>query len=698
MKRRLFPSRYISILQAFWILSVSLALVAPEANAAEKYALLIGISDYIHNDTQGGGYAWPDLEGPENDVTLLKDVLVTRWGFKEENIVTLLSRQATRQNILKTIRSHLIEKPKAGDVVYFHYSGHGSTTEDTDGDEALLTPGDTRDETIVPSDSRDGAVFDITDDELHALFVKIPSNNVTMTFDSCNSGTVTRGFGVVTRNIPPDFHKRPRSPSTSGPVSEKIIERFTVLTAARPNEKAADMRPPGADAHYGLFTYHFARQLRRVPSGTKYDELWATVFDAVKSNYRYQSPQLEGQTQAVIFNVGNEKLPPPFIKVQGVENNTIQLAGGGILGVKKGEIYRVYKPDDFSLVGKGLARIQVIETYEDSARARFLSSPVQLPLGSKAVKISTPLGAIIPETISVSLEWNKTYSPCNLMATKLSGALNPSGWIKLDNTPRAKNVDAIIKLTCEIDPRARMTDEKLYNLRVTLTSEEYALPSEKMNVTIASVEDALEYLEPLLQRVFSIKIFQALENSEPSLNLDFSIVRNGESEPLSTRGAAITESDKERVFRIGKDKLFFHVKADRPCYLNIVSMGYTGQPVMLWPQAKGAANRISSGILYRLPRTDIEGENEIRFAPPTGEEFLFVMATSYPLDLHRLLERIRNHRIVTGSTRGAGLTIKEAFGQLATTRGVMKGRSPSSDVALASNSWLTLRAAIKITN
>ena len=77
---------------------------------------------------------------------------------------------------------NLLYNSKAGDLLLFFYSGHGSNTLDTNGDER-----DGRDEMIVPSDLKM-----IRDDELKTIIQQNLKQDVTLfaMFDSCFSGSV----------------------------------------------------------------------------------------------------------------------------------------------------------------------------------------------------------------------------------------------------------------------------------------------------------------------------------------------------------------------------------------------------------------------------------------------------------------------------------------------------------------------------
>src|SRR5262245_66172034 len=129
-----------------------------------KLAVLVGINDYKYPDRISS------LAGSLNDVEDMLQVLTTKFEFPRENILVLKNAQATHAGIIDAIRNHLIAKAKPGDIVVFHYSGHGSQMKDVSGKKISGL-----DETIVPYDSRDpqGKVFDISGAELHGLLVQL---------------------------------------------------------------------------------------------------------------------------------------------------------------------------------------------------------------------------------------------------------------------------------------------------------------------------------------------------------------------------------------------------------------------------------------------------------------------------------------------------------------------------------------------
>jgi len=141
-----------------------------------KKALLIGIN-YYNTPNQ--------LSGCINDVNNMKTKLIER-GFSDKNITLITDnskskKKPTRNNIISEF-TNLLKNGKEGDLLYFHYSGHGSYILDTNKDEL-----DGCDEMIVSCD-----MFGILDDELKSIINSNLKKDVTLVFfsDSCHSGSI----------------------------------------------------------------------------------------------------------------------------------------------------------------------------------------------------------------------------------------------------------------------------------------------------------------------------------------------------------------------------------------------------------------------------------------------------------------------------------------------------------------------------
>ena len=157
-------------------------------NTGRKLALLVGINEYSNGISP--------LDGCVNDVLLQKQLLTHRFGFNPKDIVTLTDSQATRQGILTAFEEHLIKQAKPGDIVVFHFSGHGGQVEDPDKDSP-----DGHNSTLIPIDSGNnssgGTVEEIMGHTLFLLMYALKTDNVTVVLDSCHSGGAKRGNFVV---------------------------------------------------------------------------------------------------------------------------------------------------------------------------------------------------------------------------------------------------------------------------------------------------------------------------------------------------------------------------------------------------------------------------------------------------------------------------------------------------------------------
>ena len=238
-------------------LSILLILLfaAVASNAGTQRALLIGVSDYQSN--------LPMLPGSRNDVQLIRELLVQKYGFDRANIRTMIDEEATRAGIIAALRS-LSETAAPDDIVFIHYSGHGSQAPDTNDDEE-----DGQDETILPYDSRMPGIADITDDELNALIGAIESESIVVILDSCHSGTGTRSgpSQVAQRWVTPDTRRELyETVATRQIVTLPISENHVFFAAAQDFESELD-GPFGPDnMRLGLFTAAMVGVLAQSPS------------------------------------------------------------------------------------------------------------------------------------------------------------------------------------------------------------------------------------------------------------------------------------------------------------------------------------------------------------------------------------------------------------------------------------------------
>jgi len=249
-------------------------------------ALCVGINDYP--------YAGNDLNGCVNDARAWAALLKQRFGFAGGDVQLLLDKQATKKRTLQAFKN-LLAGARAGDVLVFTNSSHGSYVADTDGDEPRY------DEVLCPYDIDDN---DIRDDELRELIAGLKKGvHLTVILDNCFSGTATRALPAG-RPTPDDRRVRFLNPALRGlpvlphPWSAKARHRFpqsrmkeVLLSGCTDREYSYDTKIDGA--YHGAMTYYALKALE----GSHYKMTYAQLHQRLQRlivDYP-QHPQLEGK-------------------------------------------------------------------------------------------------------------------------------------------------------------------------------------------------------------------------------------------------------------------------------------------------------------------------------------------------------------------------------------------------------------------
>lgn len=237
-----------------------------------KLALLVGINNYSDQP----------LRGCLNDLDLQRHLLINRFGFNPKDIYILTDEKATRQGILSGFEEYLIKQAKPGDVVVYHYSGHGSLVSDPN--PIVTEAGNTKaglNGTFVPVDGNlpagypetGGVVQDIMGHTLFLLMSALKTENFTAILDSCYSGGATRdsrtrsrdgGEKILISSAEKSYQEQWLSRlkwSHEEFVSRyrKSVAKGVVLAATQPDQTALDYRFNGFYA--GLFTYQLTQYL-----------------------------------------------------------------------------------------------------------------------------------------------------------------------------------------------------------------------------------------------------------------------------------------------------------------------------------------------------------------------------------------------------------------------------------------------------
>jgi hypothetical protein len=144
--------------------------------SGEKYAIVIGISDYPGTSM--------DLQYSDDDAVDVFAALTTLYGYKTANIYLLKDADATRSGVMNAIAAVGAEA-SSGDEVLFFYSGHGGIGMADDGDTEVA------DVSIVVSSDDMTTFAYIWDGELKLAFADYRTDRIVFAFDSCFAGGMT---------------------------------------------------------------------------------------------------------------------------------------------------------------------------------------------------------------------------------------------------------------------------------------------------------------------------------------------------------------------------------------------------------------------------------------------------------------------------------------------------------------------------
>lgn len=277
-------------------------------------ALLIGVDRYY----LGGAL---NLIGPAQDVENMRQLLISKFHFKPQEIMVLKGEQATANNIRRAVKEWLIAQSAPGADVWLYFSGHGAFLPDINGDERenntlIDSPAD---ETILPFDTDmlteqkvgSGSVIytanHILDDEINEWTKKLGNRELTVMFDSCHSGTATRSVTFaksksgtlamknwINQKIGNGTAVAPSIPTKGSVIPtknyvEKVNNRNMVFwAAADASERARDSE------RGGFFTLAFIDGVNGAADKNRDGHIsYAELYGFLKSHVQEQTPQLE---------------------------------------------------------------------------------------------------------------------------------------------------------------------------------------------------------------------------------------------------------------------------------------------------------------------------------------------------------------------------------------------------------------------
>jgi uncharacterized caspase-like protein len=225
-----------------------------EVVKGEQWLLTIGINTYL---------SWPRLKTATNDAMALKNVLLERYHVDPSHVIELYDENATRKNILGTLRD-LSGKINPDDSLLIFYAGHGHIDNITKKGSWIPVESGTDDTSAWISNQ------DIKD-YLHIDAIK--AKHVLLVSDSCFSGDFFRG----TRGGLPE-------------VTDTVIKKAYQLSS-RQAITSGGLEPVSDDGFGGnsVFSHFLVAALQ---NNTKPYLIPSELFPAIKSGVAQNAEQL----------------------------------------------------------------------------------------------------------------------------------------------------------------------------------------------------------------------------------------------------------------------------------------------------------------------------------------------------------------------------------------------------------------------
>ena len=648
-----------------------------------KRALLIGINKYK---------AVPKLQGSLNDIETMKQILITRWGFSESHITLLTDEAATRAGMLAAMEQ-LVKEASPNDTVYFHFSGHGSQVEDTNGDEK----DDGLDETLVPQDGRTPGVRDITDDELDAIFARLRAKQAFIVLDSCHSGTATRSLDIRTRSVPRDMRVDIyRAAEAALPKTRAIVpvvtSRYVVMSGAASHQEALD--GPVDGRYHGFFTFALSRSLNSSSPTASPREVFQGVereLKRIQTHFGRSSmpePQLEAPPelleQSLLAGSRSSATGPPttqptrlaWLEVRPADGDSVTLINGPLLGATPGSIWAIYPPGDTQFApGRAIAAATATLITGKDTIAK-LHNAAKIPTGSRATAL---LPAPPGEKVTIRI---------------------------LDVPPdRRKQIEDVLLRSVK-DIELVKEDKSARFLVDTEGTRLRLLAADGLQVIAAFPLEGEQWgagLAQVVTRSANASELLTLDNPSSQLKIDVRVANApAPRAATTTRGIAVVAGDTQpaqyRIRREGEPRtqqnsLQLEVRVNADAYVTIVDVDSEGGVNLLFPNSYQDKSFYGDGFLRAnesiLIPDALQQGNRAGFywdySPPKGTDTIRVFTSTDLQTAQMIRQRIQSLQNALAQTRGA-VTTRSVSSTVKTlreglsTRGLVTVYDPTSHI------------------
>ena len=593
--------------------------------AQTKHALVVAISDYPTNEK--AEEVWKDLSSL-NDVEIIKNMLVEQ-KFNEANTKYLLEKDATPAKLDKAF-DELTGKLNNGDIVYFHFSGHGQQIADISSEKrkGVIIGGDEPDgydEALVlynaplkwPKDGKYEGEHHYCDDQLKTKIDIIrdrigKNGQIVVVIDACHSGTSTRGAeapsvrGTKVVCAPENWNPKSNNDISDGFGTDfeynKLTEKGKLVAffGCKSDQVNNEYKPGNSNIRYGSLTYFLLEGMKKLKSNASYSNLFSEIRKNMMVEFSgKQIPEIEGDNLSQEIFSGTFIPHELFFDIDAIKFNIVFLNDGLLSGVNMGDEIGLFEtsvnsPKDAKPIYTGTVNV-----------ANPLSSQIKLndTPGAKKDNAGLYRAFLIKRAgtgaeIKVKLDLKKHQK-------EIQSKLEPMANIKIVNS----DYQYLVKEINEKGPNKGKV--------IIYVGLDENLPLREMNPMTINGAEQYDSIVNFLKEASKVDLLRKLEINDLNMDFTLKVLDNNKNEiPISNLKLFPTDKNYSiEVKNTGSENFNLKIISISSDYrISVLNLDKT---IYLTPESKAYYIRLS-------------------VEPPFGTEQIIFLATSESIDLSAL--------------------------------------------------------------
>jgi hypothetical protein len=601
-------------------LLITLIFINSMVFSQTKRAFVVAISNY---PAQSG---WTTLSSAK-DKEIVMDLLSSQ-GFIESNIVSLTDQNATYSGFKKSMND-FIGTLQNGDIIYFHFSGHGQQvmdvssknykTEYLEQDEP-----DGLDEALVlynaPMKSDNNYQFDehLVDDQINHYFNLIQkkiggSGQLIAVFDACHSGTVSRGENdwvvrgtnivCAPENYQPLSNTKDASNSDFTFENKAELGKLVCFFGCQSNQVNREVDKAGS------LTTFFASSLKELKENATYNNLFSLINERMAVAFQNaQQPDIEGDDLNQKIFSGKLIMQDKFILCDKLISNNAILRGGSISGLALGDSIGFFSNTTNQIKGE---------------TPFFKGEVTKIDALSSEVTLNTKKNDRGEKYRAFVI--SKSIAPANLEIVLDAGDLNKELKKLLENSKNIQLVEGKAKYVIKkYSPEGEKSKSKI---QILAGDGDFAMPLRDMSGIDISNQAGKDSLLLLISLAARSDVFRELEWADENFKVNCKI----EKGTIDSKGKFIVSTNPDiseiSLSKNESHRLVFTNLSDKVIILNLVSLDPNGN--MTWFDKKNSNIAIPPGK---------EQINKVISSPPYGLEMLKFIYSYNSIDLSAINE------------------------------------------------------------